>query len=331
MIQRGKQRHEEGYGRGEAEIDASDDVLIDEEALRERILAVFRAPDYQPPTLPSTATQLMTLSQNPEVSFDDVVALLERDQMLAARVLKLARSPIYGGAARIDSLRDALMRLGLRTLRDLVLEAAMNLRVFRSEAYTAPMERLREHSQAVAVTSRVVSKYTPVEGEYAFLCGLLHDVGVAGILVSLADVPKGKAAPDLSILWPAIHAAHAEAGTMMAKIWDLPAEIPMVLDAHHRVEIDGYPHPLGATICIADRIAFELGYGFVPLPDEDEDGGPAVEKDDLAGLTTHPSTDASGPVALERAREALGLTDATIELIRDEASGQLSELAGGGA
>ena len=311
-----------GYGRGEAEIDADDDVLIDEGAIRERILSVFRAPDYQPPTLPSTATQLMTLSQNPEVGFDEVVSLLERDQMLAARVLKLSRSPIYGGASRIDSLRDALMRLGLRTLRDIVLEAAMNLRVFRSEAYTGPMERLRAHSQAVAVTSRIVSKYTPVEGEYAYLCGLLHDVGVAGILVSLADVPKGKAAPDLSILWPAIDAAHAEAGTMMAKIWDLPPEIPMVLDAHHRVEIEGYPHPMGATICIADQVAGELGYGFVPSDEADD------EKDDLAGLTTHPGTDATGPVPIERAREALALTDATLELIRDEASSQLTELGG---
>ncbi len=324
MVGRGKQRHEEGYGRGEVELDQDDDVLIDEEAIRERILSVFRAPDYQPPTLPSTATQLMALSQNPEVSFDEVVALLERDQMLAARVLKLVRSPIYGGASRIDSLRDALMRLGLNTLRDIVLEAAMNMRVFRSEAYTGPMERLRQHSQAVAITSRIVSKYTPVEGEYAFLCGLLHDVGVAGILVSLADVPKGKAAPDLSILWPAVNGAHAEAGATMAKIWDLPPEIPMVLDAHHRVEIEGYPHPLAATVCIADLVAGELGVGFVPGDGEDA-------KDDLAGLATHPTMDATGPVAVERAREALGLTDATLELIRNDAAEQLAELKAAGA
>lgn len=314
---RGKSKHEEGYGRGEASIAIDDDVLIDEEALQERLLGVFRAPGYEPPELPATAQQVMALSQNPDVQIDEVVELLENDPMLAARVLRVASSAIYAGATKIESLHSAVMRLGLSAVRDVVMQVAMNLRVFRCEAYAASMERLRLHSQATAHLSRIVCKYASVEGEFAFLCGLLHDVGIAGILVALGDVPKKKKAPDLAVLWPAIHAAHGEAGAQMASLWDLPPELLFVLEAHHRVEVEGFNHPMAAAVALADHIASELGFGLVP-PDD--------AKDEDEALATHPGTDRTGPVALDRAKEALQLTPQAIELIEQEAAERLEQL-----
>jgi len=317
----GKKRHEEGYGRGEHSIAPDEDLWIDEEALKERILAVFQSPDYRPPTLPGTALELLQLSRSPDVAFDDVVALLEKDSVLAGRVLRIAQSPVYAGASKLVSLKDALVRLGLITLRDLVLEVAMNLRVFKAESYAGSMERLRRHSLATAHLSRLVSRYTPMEGEYAFLCGLLHDVGTAGILIALGDQPRGKAPPDLEVLWPAIDAVHEEAAAIMARLWQLPAEIPLVLGAHHSVRIDGFDHPLAATVCLADHLADELGQGLAPPA-----GRAPAGKDDLAGMSTHSHLDRSSPVALERAQQALGLGPETRELIQREAQALLGKL-----
>lgn len=318
MKRQGKSKHEEGYGRGVAAIAFDDDVLIDEEALKERLLEVFRKPGYEPPELPATAQQVLSLSQKPDVEVEEIVRVLENDEMLAARVLRVAGSSAYAGAMKIDSLYSAVMRLGLGTLRDLVLQVAMNLRVFRCEAYTAPMERLRLHSQATAHLARTVCKYTSAPAEFAFLCGLLHDVGFAGLLLALGDVPKKKAPPDLAVLWPAIDAAHTEAGAAMAKLWDFPAELPFVLDAHHRVEIEGYPHPLAAAVCLADHLASQLGYGLVPGED-----GKGLQDEALA---THHHTDRTGPVALDRAREALGITPQSWGLIEEEAESRLADL-----
>ncbi|MCP5070354.1 MAG: HDOD domain-containing protein [bacterium] len=327
MKRRGKSKHEEGYGRGEASIAVDDDVLLDEVALQERMLATFRDPSYRPPELPSTAQEVLVISQSPEVEIDKVVELLENDQMLAAQVLRVAGSSAYAAAAKIDSLSGALMRLGLQTVRDVVLEVAMNLRVFRCEAYAAPMERLRQHSQATAHLCRVVCKYSSsAPAEFAFLCGLLHDVGIAGILLALGETPGRKQPPDLAILWPAIHEAHTEAGELMAKLWDMPAELQWVLGAHHRVEIEGYPHPLAAVVCLAEHLAAELGSGLVPRsPEEEED----CDIESCAGLETHPGTDRSGPVALDRAREALGMTPQTWELVEKDAVVQLEKMRDG--
>jgi HD-like signal output (HDOD) protein len=54
-----------------------------------------------------------------------VVRLLEKDQMLAGAVMRLVGSPLYAGRGPVRSLADAVLRLGIRTVRDTVFEAAI--------------------------------------------------------------------------------------------------------------------------------------------------------------------------------------------------------------
>ncbi len=311
----GKRKTDPGYGQGLVELSLDDDVLLDEEEVTERLLAVFSAPQYRPPTLPSVATELMALSQNPSAGLDDVAALLERDAMLTGRVMKLVRSPIYSGASEISSLSNAILRLGLNTLRDIVMETCLNMRVFRADAFTDTMERLRDHSAFTGHVARIVCRYTSIEAEYAFLCGLLHDVGVAGSLIALSEnVPKQKR-PDLIAIWPAIDRAHGKAGALMAKLWELPPDVQLAIEHHHQVLMDGHAHPLAATICVADEIAHEMGFGLLP----EEEAGEGVSELEAACLSSHTSVDRSLAQTLERAREALGLGDSEMEQIRADA------------
>jgi len=323
----GKKKGEEGYGQGQAQIAWDDDVLLDEEAMVEALLACLKAPDYKPPTLPSVALDLMRLSQEPEVSFEDVVKLLEQDSMLAGRVLKIVQSPLYSGAMQAASLHDALVRLGLRTLRDIVMEIAMDVKVFRSEDYTETMELLRRHCSATAHLAKAVSRYTPMEGDYAFLVGLLHDVGIAGTLLALSDSvasQRGKRRPpDLVSIWPALDRVHEQAAELMAEHWKLPADLRMAIGAHHQVLIQGFAHPLAATVAIANDLAHDLGHGLVPKEGAALGEMTELERDCMSSFTT---VDRSDPKTLEQAREALQLGDEQMRLIESDAAGLLSEL-----
>lgn len=315
----GRKKTDPRYGKGEHTLDLADDALIDEEELSRRILAAFQSPDYRPPTLPSAAMELMELARNPEVGIDDVLGLLERDTMLAGRVLRVAQSPVYAGAAQIQSLQDALMRLGLNTLRDLVLEVSMNLRVFKAEQYTEVMERVSRHSTAVANLSRLVARRGGVDAEYAFLCGLLHDVGVAGVLLALGDAKRRRKPPEVSVIWPAVDRCHEEAGASMASLWKLPQEIPQVLGVHHDVRVGSKPHPLAAAVCLADELANEIGLSIVP-PEDTRGLSPS-----LCMLASHTQADRSPPKTVERARETLGLDAAAWSELRAEAERLASE------
>jgi HD-like signal output (HDOD) protein len=302
------------YGLGEHTIDCDRLGLIDDQELTERLVRTFQAPDYSPPKLPTVATELLALSQNPDVGFDELESLLERDAMLAGEVLSLAQSAHFTRVRQVASVREALVRLGLEQLREIVLQAAMNLRVFRSKSYRGCMERLRLHCSAMAHLCRTVSRYTAVVEARAYLCGLLHDVGIAGILLVLGEQDRRGRPPDLAVLWPAIDAAHARAGARMVRLWNLAPEIATAVAAHHQVRVDGVDQPIAAVVCLAEAFAVQLDMALVPTVDGVTDS--AESELTAAGLAAHGRVDRSDARIVELAREVLGLTESDFDRLR---------------
>jgi hypothetical protein len=139
-------------------------------------------------------------------------------------------------------------------------------------------------------------------------------VGIAGILLVLGEVKRGEKAPELFALWPAIDRAHARAGAKMVELWKLSPEVAMVVGAHHQVSIDGVDYPPAALVCLAESLTAELAMALAPSGEEQEDAG-AREK---LGLHMHARIDQSDPPVIARAREALGLTEAQVERIRED-------------
>jgi hypothetical protein len=180
----------------------------------------------------------------------------------------------------------------------------------------------------VANLSRIVSKYTPIEAEFAFMAGLLHDVGIAGTLLALSDTKgKRKTPPDLISIWPAVDRVHQRAGELMAKHWELPADIGLAISAHHQVMIGGHAHPLAATVCVANELAHQLGIGVIPKEGDRLESMTEEERDCILSYTT---VDRSGAQTLVHAGTALGLDAKSMALIREEASQVLETLAAGG-
>ncbi|MBL8954502.1 MAG: HDOD domain-containing protein [Myxococcaceae bacterium] len=247
------------------ELAADDDgEPLSEEQLWEALTRTFQSPRYRPPMLPVVATELMQISSRADADVTQIVHLLEKDTLLAGRVLKLCNSPLYGAAEPIRSLKTAVVRLGLAELRDVVMEAAFGSRVFKTTGYSEAVDRVRVHSTAVAHLSRVIARYTSFESEYAFLCGLLHDVGLSAALVALGDVPKGEQLRPVADLWPALVALHETVGGSVATVWKLPAEVAMVLRLHHSLKVGPVVHPMAAIVTLAESIACDNGWGLVP-------------------------------------------------------------------
>lgn len=261
-------RHVHGYGQGLATIELEDlpELAVDRAGLAAMFLASFDAPEYQPPLLPSTALELLQVARRPDVTFPAVAALIQREPLIASQVLRLAQSPVYRRAEPIRSLDQAARTIGLRGLADLFLQASLTARVFRAPAYEGPMTRLRDHSIATAIVARLVCRATSLADDYAFLCGLLHDVGTAACLIVLADrfgggPGKGPSAP-VRTFWPVISELHEATAMKLAEMWQLPADVRLVIGHHHRLTVGGMVHPLAAVVCVADSIATELGAGF---------------------------------------------------------------------
>src|SRR4051794_3562781 len=247
------------------ELHADDDgEPLTDQQLWDALTRTFQSSRYQPPMLPAVATDLMALSTHADLDMDQLVRLVEKDALLAARVLKLCNSPLYGAIEPVRSLKAAVVRMGLAELRDVVMEASLSFRVFKTTGYSEAVDRVRLHSTAVAHLARAITRFTSIESEYAFLCGLLHDVGFSAALVALGDAPRGAKLRPVVDLWPALSSLHETVSGSVATLWKLPPEIGMVLRLHHTMKVGDVVHPVAAIIVLAESVAVEHGFGLVP-------------------------------------------------------------------
>jgi putative nucleotidyltransferase with HDIG domain len=295
--------------------DASHSLPLDAAALTAALQQTMASPSYRPPTLPGVAMEIMQLASNPDAKFHEVERVLQQDPVMAARVLSIAQSAAYSGRSPTVSLHQATVRLGLKTLRELVLEAALHVKVFRVPGYESVMASLYHHSAATAHVTRAVCRRTLVNAEYAFLCGLLHDVGYVGALLAVVDRREWRRMP-IEQLIPVLDSVHVDVSAMLMQLWKLPDAIQKVVAHHHEVELDGRAQQANAAIVIAHHLCWEAGAGL----DLTAKAAPS-EADPFPMPAGDPHTGIDGnPLAMfEEARRALKMDDASLEAARAEA------------
>lgn len=286
--------------------------MTDADELAGRVWAVFSAPTYRPPSLPQVALDVLTLSQQPYVDFRQVAEVMERDPVLAGRVLGAANSPAYRGAVPMRTIRDALQRLGLAFVRDLLVGEAVALRVFSTgSGYAGTMAKLRAHAAATGHLARLVAQAAGTDAPCAFLCGLLHDIGFAAILLAMGSISRGQVPPDLGALWPIAEQAHTRVGGLVARLWGMPEEVARVIENHTHVRPEGELLPQVATVILAEDLASTWGLAF---------------RADLPPSASSPGPDMVTPEAVAAAQQVLGLDDAAMNRLLAEAMAVLSTL-----
>lgn len=268
------------YGKGQhsLEDDDSPNIEAEEAHVREWLSGFLSKPTVELPRLPTVATEILELSRKPNARIEDIASLLEREPLLAAKVLKLANSALYGAPTQVNTLKQALIRMGLALVRDVVMEAAFQMTVIRAEGFNDTLEVIRRHSTAVAWLSRFIARNTSMEAENAFLIGLLHDIGLSVGLIGLAEWLKQHKRPQRlrPEHWLAVERLHDEVGAQLLESWKLPPAMVLVVRNHHRLIIGGHPHPSVAIHIIAEHIAYGAGWGVTPTVFRSDDDMPLV-------------------------------------------------------
>lgn len=244
-------------------------------------LARLAAPDYKPPLLPAIAMELHALVRKPSVSIREIASLLERDPMLSATTLRLAHSASLQGNSPLRTISEALTRIGLRRASEFFFRAAFESEVFRCRGGEAIMDRLRKHSVATAELARQIDQATLAHSESAYLCGLLHDVGIAACILALGIEQRHAAVANLDLFWPSISKVQSQFAVRVTRQWNLPTEIQSVIYHHTAFGSTPSPHPLSAVTYFAEHLAIMAGHVFA-----NENSGEHVEKaTQILGLT----------------------------------------------
>ena len=202
------------------------------------------------PSPPGIAVQLIELCEEPEVEFDQLLDLVYKDPSLTARLLKIANSPVYGGARQTSNLRQALILFGIDGILNLALSFTLANGLRRYPGNGVDLERFWRRSLTMAIAARAVAKrLCPHRGADLYLAGLLQDLGILALSKAWPELYAGNATDGRTHEWyrqrelKVLGADHAVAGAWLMRNWHMPDWLADVVTASH-----GAPAPAGAVV-----------------------------------------------------------------------------------
>ncbi len=202
------------------------------------------------PVLPRSVAEALRLARTADLNFDELARVAAGDPPLAARIISVANSSAYagGGMSRIASVKQAAVRLGTQTSRDVLYQVAYASMFVDARRYKDLIEATFQHGVLVAQRARILAQERGLDADIAFLAGLLHDLGRARCWKLLAGFRE---TPGAAVLAPLVDELHAGAGAELAHAWHLPHEVVDVCRWHHEPKERPYPRVVAAADSVA--------------------------------------------------------------------------------
>lgn len=160
------------------------------QTLTTRLEEVIDRGELDIPLLPAVAHQVIQLTMNPEFSRDELAGMLQRDQSLAGRTMRIANSAAYSPVSKLESLPQAITRLGVRTIADITLASTLDAKLFKVPGYEWRAIAIWQHSLATALWSKEIARITRSNADAIFLAGLLHSIGRPVVLQAILKLVK---------------------------------------------------------------------------------------------------------------------------------------------
>jgi HD-like signal output (HDOD) protein len=221
------------------------------------------------PPMPQTTLKAHEIIKDPNASFEDLASVMEMDQAIATRVLRMANSPYYGMSGNVSSIRHASTILGLKVLEELVVMAWSTKALGdRMEGYELETGDLWKHSLAVAFGSKIIATLkNPGMANDAFSAGLIHDVGKLvldpyvmerkdAFVAFLTDGKESFLSAEKEILG----FDHGEIAAELCTNWNVPKNLATAIRYHHSPAASN-GHQLAYIVHMADIIALMSGMG----------------------------------------------------------------------
>ena len=195
------------------------------------------------PTLPALYTAVVSELQRLHVSTQRIGALVSDDPAMAAKVLQLVNSPFFGCQMRVSDPALAVQRLGVETVRGLVLSTHVFETFRRPTRGVLNMERLWQHAATVSALAGSLAQVDGAPGDVvqdARTAGLLHDVGKLMLVATLpivamrvAERARREGRATAAIEREELGVTHAELGAYLLGLWGLPDAIVEATAWHH--------------------------------------------------------------------------------------------------
>ncbi len=244
---------------------AVDENLLIGSELKQKILGDI---DDLPP-MPQVVIKAQELLNDPDAGMKDLAHVLETDQGVTAKVLKLSNSAYFGMSGKVASIQQAAVILGEKMLGDVVtLAGTSNLLGSKLEGYGMASGDLWRHSMAVAFGAKLIAKVSfPALAQESLIAGLMHDAGkimLDPVILERSDLfddfMSSGERTFLQAEQELLGFDHAEIASELCVKWNIPTNIIHSIRYHHN-PIESEKDHMAYMLHMADYMATMSGIG----------------------------------------------------------------------
>lgn len=231
------------------------------------------------PTLPIVIMRLLNTIQQPNSSAEDFAQIIMRDPSMAVNLLKLANSAFYGHSRKISTITEAIVIIGMDTLKALILGTSIFRINPKTQKGKTQLKEIWLHSLKTAVAAKIIANEVKAEDqEIIYVSALLHDLGkliyakfYEEDFVDIEEKMHETGYTFFQVEKTLYPFTHCELGMHVAEHWKLLGEMKAVIAMHHSPE-EEIPKEYSEIINIikianqVGKIQFETNLNLNTLP-----------------------------------------------------------------
>ncbi|MBC8478031.1 MAG: GGDEF domain-containing protein [Candidatus Delongbacteria bacterium] len=194
------------------------------------------------PALSPVVSKVLSLIRSEDVSAKELAGVIQNDNSLTMKVLKVVNSAYYAIPSKISTIAQAVVILGFDTIKNLVLSMSILELLVSNTEQVKQVQNLWERSLFMAVTARqiAVRRKEKANPDEAFIAGLLADVGMLMFVRHAADsyiplvIREQEGVEDLTSMEREIFDVdHCAVGMKLAEKWGFPDKLSQPIAWHH--------------------------------------------------------------------------------------------------
>ncbi|MBI2766843.1 MAG: HDOD domain-containing protein [Chloroflexi bacterium] len=217
----------------------SDDLPVNFEARNRLRSIVNRTQEVTP--LRAVAAKAIQLAEDERSAAMDLATVLSSDQALTARLLRLSNSAYYGYARRISNVREAVILLGMRTVRSVAITSGIIDAMSVPDGGGFQRDLFWAHSVCVGLVAETIARETrAARPEDAFTAGVIHDVGKLAMMLTeperfaeVLDLVQHEGMRYRDAEYAVFGVTHQQVGGRLAERWKFPDQLASAVRSHH--------------------------------------------------------------------------------------------------
>jgi len=220
------------------------------------------------PPFPLVATRLLEVLSHDNAHITGVGRIIAAEPVFAGRVLQMANSPLFALQTQVKTISHAIVLLGLDRVKAITVTRALGDFV-GPVLSSKDLRACWQNSLACALLSEKLARVCKMDTDFAYVAGLLRDIGRLALLVKYPEsyvnllAVSGEQGFDLIVAERELFDIdHCQAGAWLMAKMPFPPELSEVVAKHHNPP-EG-PFRMVHLVRIAGMLADTLGFAVLP-------------------------------------------------------------------